>query len=100
MEHIKINRMIDAGSDDSLLEDFRDGQWDTLYDIMEDIEDDEPDLICICPDGPGVDGPKIMSHIFEEMDLNVAPRWAVASRSPETIEAALSPLSGESHGYL
>ncbi|WP_346697670.1 homocysteine S-methyltransferase family protein [Catenibacillus scindens] len=93
LEHIKINRMIDAGSDDSLLEDFRDGQWDTLYDIMEDIEDDEPDLICICPDGPGVDGPKIMSHIFEEMDLNVAP-VAVASRSPETIEAALLHYPG------
>ena len=84
---------LDARKDPELSEDLADGAFDTLYDRMEDIADAEPELILVCVDGEGIDGKWAMAHIFQEMDLSIAP-VAIASEHMETLEWGLMHYPG------
>lgn len=84
---------LDARKDPELSEDLADGAFDTLYDRMEDIADAERELILVCVDGEGIDGKWAMAHIFQEMDLSIAP-VAIASEHMETLEWGLMHYPG------
>lgn len=91
-ENLRVS-YLDARKDPELSEDLADGAFDTLYDRMEDIADEEPELILVCVDGEGIDGKWAMAHIFQEMDLSIAP-VAIASEHMETLEWGLMHYPG------
>ena len=93
LENVRINTMLNAMENDDFYRDLQSGQWDALYDIMEDIADDMPDLIQVCVDADGIDGVRAMKTLFNEMDLSIAP-VAISSVHPETLEAALTYYPG------
>ncbi len=91
---VQVNRMLNVQENDDWYQELRKGQWDAIYDIMEDIADDEPDLIQICVDGEGIDGCQVMAELFDELDMSIAP-VAIASKDPETLESSLIHYPGK-----
>lgn len=84
---------VNVKNDEELFQDLADGCFDVLYDRMEDIADEAPDLIVVCVDGEGIDGKRAMAGIFQEMDLSIAP-MAIASENMETLEWGLRHYPG------
>ena len=84
---------VNVKNDEELCRDLAEGCFDVLYDRMEDIAGEAPDLITVCVDGEGIDGRRVMAGIFQEMDLSIAP-VAIASENMETLEWGLRHYPG------
>ena len=95
---LEINTSITAADNDEFCQELMDGEWDTLYELAEDAEDDEPDVININVDAPGVDGPAVMAQIFNELTVSVCP-VSISSNSPATLESALIHYPGRALVY-
>lgn len=91
--NICFNTTLNVQNDSEFCQDLADGCWDTLYDLMEDIAEEEPDVIVLYIDDIHIEGCEVMSHIFDEMDLNIAP-VAIASSNMTTIESGLKHYPG------
>ena len=63
-EGVRVNTVLDVQKNDKLEADLAGQEWDTFYDCMDDIADDAPDVILICPDSDKVDGRWMMRHIL------------------------------------
>ena len=88
-----VNTTICAGDNDDFCQELKDGEWDTLYDLMDEAAEDEPDIINIDVDAPGVDGPAVMAHIFNELTITDIP-VSISSEDMATLESALIHYPG------
>ncbi len=98
IEDLDINTSISASMDEDFCQELMDGDWDTLYDLAMEAEDDEPDVINVNVDAEGVDGVKVMTEIFNELTISTCP-ISVSSDSIETLESALLHYPGRALIY-
>lgn len=90
---LTVDMRICAGTDSEFCQELKDGDWDTLYDLMDEAMDDAPDVINIDVDAPGVDGPAVMGQLFNELTITDIP-VSVSSGSLKTLEAYLIHFPG------
>lgn len=92
-DSLTVDTRICAGTDSEFCQELKDGEWDTLYDLMDEAMDDGPDIINIDVDAPGVDGPGVMGQLFNELTITDIP-VSVSSGSLKTLEAYLIHFPG------
>lgn len=90
---LTVNTSICAGDNNDFCQELKDGEWDTLYDLMDEAGEDEPDIININVDADGVDGPGVMAQIFNELTITDIP-VSVSSENLATLESALIHYPG------
>ena len=98
MDGLEINTAITAEDDEDFCQELMDGDWDTLYDLAMEAEDDEPDVINVNVDADGVDGVRVMAEIFNELTVSICP-VSVSSKDLTTLESALIHYPGRALIY-
>ncbi len=98
LENLEVNTLISAADNSDFCQELIDGEWDSLYDLAMEAEDEEPDVININVDADGVDGVKVMAEIFNELTVSICP-VSVSSKDLKTLESALIHYPGRALIY-
>lgn len=85
---------ITPAENETLAGEYRNGEYDTLAELLEDALDEEPDVICLSVDGAGIDGKAIIAEVIGEACQTVNLPLAFSSEDPEVLEAALRSYPG------
>lgn len=90
---LELGDGIDFTKDEDLLEEYRDGVFDTAQDTAFDLQDDEADALLFCAaDLP--DEADILKEAIFEVTQTVRMPVVIASKDPHAVEQALSEYSG------
>lgn len=85
---------IDPQENEELAEEYREGTYDTLMDLLDEQMDEEADVICLSVDGKEIDGAAIIEEVIEEATQYTNLPLAFTSRDPQILEAALRAYPG------
>ncbi len=85
---------IDSEKNNELAEEYANGEYDTLMDLLDEQMDEEVDVICLSVDGEGIDGAAVMKDAILETTQIVNVPLAFSSNNLEVLEAALRAYSG------
>lgn len=90
---LELGDGIDFTKDEDLLDEYRDGVFDTAQDTAFELQDDEVDALLFCAaDLP--DEADILKEAIFEVTQAVRMPVVIASRNPQAVEQALSEYSG------
>lgn len=85
---------IDPQENGELAEEYREGVYDALLDLLDEQMDEEADVICLSVDGEGIDGAATIGEVIEEAMQYMSLPLAFTSRDPQVLEAALRAYPG------
>lgn len=96
---VKVEDALEIGCIDSekeveLAEEYANGEYDTLMDLLDEQMDEEVDVICLSVDGEGIDGVTVIKDAILEASQIANVPLAFSSRDLEVLEAALRAYPG------
>lgn len=87
---------VSSKEDEELAEEWSEEIYDTMYDTIDECDDDEVDVLCICVDGTEGNLEKIMEQVVREA-VSYTPRPIIfRSKDVKVLEAALRNYPGRS----
>lgn len=93
--HCKVG-YIGTEESDEINEEWEDEIYDTLYDTIDEWDEEGADVLCICVDGCKENREEIMKNVIKETAGYTSLPLIFTSKYPEVIEAALRVCPGRS----